>query len=410
MKLDDIDLTRLPDYRGRFPHEWFTLLRREAPVWYHPAVENAPELSGRGFWVVSSHEETRMVSQDWRHFSSERTGVFIRDDYSGQLGVNMMLTDPPLQTRMRNLVNKAFTPRACRRLEDNVRKHSRALIARVAERGACEFVYEVACEIPLNVIADILGVPDRDRLQLRDLIVNILTADLEKDEMEAVQAGLFGLAIPILEARRQNPQDDILSVLTQCEITDHDGRHRLTEPQLEAFFIQLAFAGLETTWAAQVGGLQALIEHPEQLAALRADPSLIPSAVEEILRWTTPVTHMSRTATCDSEFCGHRIREGEKVTIWYTSANRDESVFADPFCFDVRRQPNPHTTFGAGGPHFCLGANLARMELRVVFEELLRALDEIEITGPIEYNETAWDSVVFSSFKRMPIRFRAALP
>ncbi len=410
MKLDEINLTRLPEYRGRFPHEWFTLLRREAPVWHHPAVENAPELSGRGFWVVSSHEELRTVSQDWERFSSERDGVFVRGDYSGQCGVNIMLTDPPLQSRMRNLVNKAFSPRACGRLEDNVRKRSQALIARVAEQGACEFVYEVAAEIPLNVIADILGVPDEDRLRLRDLLVNIVTADLETDEIGAVQAGLFALASPILEARRQSPRDDILSVLTQCEITDDDGGHRLTDPQLEAFFIQLAFAGLETTWSATVGGLVVLIEHPEQLAALRADPSLIPSAVEEILRWTTPVTYFARTASRDTELRGQRIREGEKVTIWYMSANRDESVFADPFRFDVRRQPNPQVSLGAGGPHFCLGANLARMELRIVFEELLRGLEQIEITGPIEYNETAWDSTAFACFERMPIRFRAARP
>jgi cholest-4-en-3-one 26-monooxygenase len=367
-----------------------------------------PELGGRGFWVVSRHEDLRRVSQDWEAFSSERKGVFVRDDFSGQLGVNMMLTDPPLQTRMRNLVNKAFTPRACKRLEENVRRRSRALVARIAEQGACEFVYDVAAEIPLNVIADILGVPESDRPRLRDLVVRILTADPGTDETPVVQGELFGLAQPILDRKRRHPDDDILSVLTRSRITDDEGTHALTEHQLEAFFIQLTFAGTETTWSAQAGGLLALLENPRELAALRADPALIPSAVEEILRWTTPVTYFSRTATRDCELGDRQILEGEKVTIWYPSANRDESVFDDPFRFDVRRSPNPHVAFGAGGPHFCLGANLARMELRIVFEELLRGLEEIELAGPVERHDTAWDMAVFGSPKRMPIRYRAA--
>jgi len=407
MTLDDIDLTRLPEREGLFPHDWFTLLRREAPVWYHPHVAGVPELEGQGFWVVSRHEDLRTVSQDWERFSSERKGVFVRDDFSGQLGVNMMLTDPPLQTRMRNLVNKAFTPRACKRLEENVRKRSRSLIERVSEQGSCEFVYDVAAEIPVSVIADILGVPESDRPQMRDLVVRILTADPDSDETPAAQAELFGLARPILDAKRRHPEDDILSVLSQSRISDDEGTHALTEHQLEAFFIQLVFAGTETTWSAQAGGLLALLEHPAELAALRTDPGLIPSAVEEILRWTTPVTYFSRTATCDTELRGQQIAEGEKVTIWYPSANRDEAVFDDPFRFDVRRSPNAHVSFGAGGPHFCLGANLARMELRIVFEELLRGLDEIELAGPLERHATAWDMAVFGSLKRMPIRFRA---
>ncbi|MBW2424079.1 MAG: cytochrome P450 [Deltaproteobacteria bacterium] len=408
MALDDVDLTRLPEQGGLFPHEWFTRLRREAPVWYHPPVEGVPELAGKGFWVVSRHEDLRTVSQDWERFSSERTGVFVRDDFSGQLGVNMMLTDPPLQTRMRNLVNRAFTPRACRRLEENVRRRARALVERVAEQARCEFVYDVAAEIPVHVIADILGVPESERARLRDLVVAILTAELEPEEVGRVQAELFALAQPILEARRRRPEEDILSTLTHAEITDADGTHRLTQPQLEAFFIQLAFAGSETTWSALAGGLLALVEHREELDLLRREPRWMPSAVEEILRWTTPVAYFSRTATRDSELRGERIREGDKVTIWYPSANRDESVFEDPFRFDVRREPNPHVSFGAGGPHFCLGANLARMELRIVFEELLAGLDDIELEGPVERHQTAWDMAVFGSFKRMPIRVAGA--
>jgi cytochrome P450 len=406
MALDEIDLTRLPEWGGVFPHEWFTRLRREAPVWYHPPVDDVPELGGRGLWVVSRHEDLRTVSQDWECFSSQRTGVFVRDDFSGQLGVNMMLTDPPLQTRMRNLVNKAFTPHACRLLEERVRRRSRALVERVAEQGGCEFVYEVAAEIPVHVIADILGVPDADRTRLRDLVVAMLTAELDPQEVGRVQAELFALAQPILDAKRKHPEDDILSTLSRAEITDDEGRHRLTEAELEAFFIQLAFAGTETTWSAIAGGLLALLEHPDELAKLRADPRRMPSAVEEILRWTTPVAYFSRTATRDCALRGQEIREGEKVTMWYPSANRDESVFADPFRFDVCRHPNPHVSFGAGGPHFCLGANLARMELRIVFEELLLGLEAIELDGPVERHRTAWDMAVFGSFKRMPIRCR----
>lgn len=406
--LDAIDLTQMPRLGGVFPHDWFTRLRREAPVWYHPAVPGVAELAGEGFWVVSRLEDARTVSQDWERFSSERAGVFVRDDFSGQLGVNLMLTDPPLQTQMRNLVNKAFTPRACRRLEDGVRTRSRELIARMAQQGQCEFVYDVAAEIPLNVIADILGVPDGDRHGLRDLVVAILTAELDLEAMGAIQAQLFGLARPLCEAKRKRPDDDILSVLTQAEITDAAGTHRLTDEQLLAFFIQLAFAGTETTWTAQVGGLLALLEFPEELRALRSDPALVPSAVEEILRWTSPVTYFRRTATRDTELRGQGIAAGERVTIWYPSANRDEEVFEEPFRFDVRRSPNPHVSFGAGGPHFCLGANLARMELRVVFDELIRGLGQIELDGPIERHDTAWDMAVFGSYKRVPLRFEPA--
>ncbi len=406
--LEAIDLTQMPKRGGDFPHEWFERLRRDAPVWYHPPVAGAAELAGEGFWVVSLLEDVREVSHDWERFSSERAGVFVRDDFSGQLGVNMMLTDPPLQVQMRNLVNKAFTPRACRRLEESVRQRTRELVARIAERGACEFVYDVAAEIPLNVIADILGVPSTDRHRLRDLVVEMLTADLDAEKIGPIQAELAALAKPLCEAKRSHPEDDILSVLTQCEITDATGTHRLTEEQLTVFFIQLAFAGTETTWTALVGGLLALLEHPDQLRALRADPQLIQTAVEEILRWTTPLAYFRRTATRDTELRGQTIREGDRVTIWYPSANRDERVFDDPFRFDVRRHPNPHVAFGAGGPHFCLGAQLARMELRVGLEEILRGLSRIELDGPVERHQTAWDMTVFGGYKRVHLRVESA--
>jgi cytochrome P450 len=252
-------------------------------------------------------------------------------------------------------------------------------------------------------------VPEEDRHRLRDLVVAILTADLDAEAMGVIQADLFAIARPLCEAKRRRPDDDILSVLTQCEITDASGTHRLTDEQLEAFFIQLAFAGTETTWTAQVGGLLALLEHPAELRTLQRDPASIPSAVEEILRWTSPIAYFRRTATRDSELRGRTIREGERVTIWYPSANRDDAVFEDPFRFDVRRRPNPHLAFGAGGPHFCLGASLARMELRTLFEELIRGATCIELDGPVERHRTAWDMAVFGSYKRVPLRLEPAL-
>jgi cholest-4-en-3-one 26-monooxygenase len=413
MKLEDIDLTRLNRFGGEFPHEWFRSLRAEAPVWYHPPVEAAPELEGEGFWVVSKHDDLRQVSHDWQTYSAQAGGIFVRKDYSGQVGVNLIMTDPPEQTRMRNLINKGFTPRMVRLLEDRMRQHSRRILDHVTERGECEFVFDVAAELPLRVIADILGVPEEDRSQLLALAAHLLEPNLSPEETRAAQLAMYEYARPLCEEKRRNPTDDILSILSSAEIVEEDGRsHRLTEFQIEVFFILLTAAGTETTRNATSGGLRALLEHPDQLERLRRDPALLDTAVEEILRWTNPVMYFRRTATRDTELRGQQIREGEKVTLWYPSANRDEEVFEDPFRFDVGRSPNPHVAFGGGGPHFCLGANLARLELRVIFEEILRRLQRIELAGEVTHFPTSWDLPVYGGYRQMPIRFeaRAASP
>jgi cytochrome P450 len=411
MELGDIDLTDLDRFTRGFPHETFTFLRREAPVWRHPPTPRAP--GGEGFWVISRHAETRRVLADPETFSSkggpgrEGGGTTLVDYQEGEgPGEMLNMIDPPQHTRFRRLVNKGFTARMMNALEGGLRARTTRILDAVAAKGACDFVVDVAAELPLQAIAEILGVPQEDRHQLFRWS-NAWTDHTEGDSAdrseEAMEAALqaYGYAAELMEEKRRRPMDDVITQVVHAELEDEAGDlEHLSEHELHLFFILLITAGSETTRNAISHGLLALLSNPAELEALTASPELMKTGVEEILRWTTPTAYNRRTATRDVELGGQAIAAGAKVSFWHASANRDEAVFADPFRLDLRRQPNPHITFGHG-PHLCLGAALARIEIRIMYEELLRRFRRIELAGEVTWMRTN----KFTGMRHMPIRF-----
>jgi cytochrome P450 len=320
--------------------------------------------------------------------------------------LNMM--DPPRHTAIRLLVNHGFKPRTVAGLETALRERARRILATVGPRGRCDFLVEVAAELPLQAIAGLLGLPQEDRHQMFEwttAIVDYSDRDLgqSSDRLRVAAAGLADYGRKLIARKRAAPADDMLSLVVHAEIPGDDGvPRRLADEELLPFFMLLIVAGSETTRNAIAGGLLALLEHPAELARLRREPALLPSAVEEILRWTSPTTYNRRTATRDTQLAGQAIRAGDKLTHWYPSANRDAAVFAEPFRFDVSRHPNPHLAFG-NGLHHCLGASLARAEIRIVFEELLPRWSEFELDGPVEWAR----SNKHGGMRHLPIRFRA---
>jgi len=398
--LDDIDLTNPDAFVAGVPHEWFTRLRREAPVFWHPEVD------GSGFWAVTGYDEFVAVNRDPQTYSSSRGAVFLWDMPEAALEQQRLLMlnmDPPLHTRYRLLINKGFTPRMVSALEDTMRDRTREILDRVAEDGECDFVVDVAAELPLQVIADLMGVPQEDRHKLFDWSNRMVGGNdpeygLTEEDNAVASMELYAYAAELANQKRANPSDDLISVLSQAEV---DGE-RLSGLEIDLFFLLLSVAGNETTRNLISHGLVALLEHPDQLAKLRANPDLMGSTIEEMLRWASPVMQFRRTATVDHELGGQAIKDGDKIVFWHISANRDETRFADPFTFDVTRSPNEHVAFGGGGPHFCLGANLARMEIRVMFEELLARFPEMEITGEV----SRLRSNFINGIKHIPLRVR----
>lgn len=409
-ELDAIDLTDLDRFADGFPHGTFTVLRREAPVWWQEPTEHTP--GGEGFWAITRYEDLLRVVRDPARFSSETgpgrdgAGGTILEDLAAGVGPGVMLNmcDPPTHTRIRGLVSRDFTPKGIDRLVPFLRARTGPILDRAAERGTVDFLVDVAAELPLQTIAQILGVPQEDRHRLfawTSTILDFRDRELEgtTDELAEAALGMTAYGADLIEEKRGCPADDLLSAVVHTTEERDDSRVEvLSEPELSAFFNLLFVAGSETTRNSIAGGLLALIEYPEQLAALRADRDLLPSAVEEILRWTSATAYNRRTATVDVELGGQQIRAGQKTTHWYPSANRDESVFADPFRFDVARTPNPHVAFG-GGLHHCLGAALARTEVRVMLEELLDRFVAFELAGPVEWGR----SNKHTSIRHLPV-------
>jgi cytochrome P450 len=413
VELADVDLVDLDRFANGFPHETFAFLRRHAPVWWHPPSPKAP--GGEGFWVVSSHAQTLAVLRDPATFSSEggpgrAGGGTTLDDLPRGLGPGAMLNmlDPPRHTALRGLVNHGMKPRTIAALEVDLRARTRAILAALAGRGRCDFLREVAAELPLQVIASLLGIPQQDRhaiFEWTNVFVDYADRDLGESSaaLAAAASGMAAYGRELIARRRASPGDDLLSIAIGAELPDESGApRRLRDDEVLPFLSLLLVAGSETTRNAIAGGLLALIERPEALAALGSGRGPRAAAVEEILRWTSPTAYNRRTATRDAKLVGHTIRAGEKVTHWYPSANRDEAVFADPFRFDLARDPNPHLAFGHGA-HHCLGASLARSEIRVVLDELLAHWDEIELDGPVEWTR----SNKHTGLRHLPVRFRA---
>lgn len=412
LKLADIDLTDLDLFAQRLPHDWFELLRREAPVWKHP--ETAGE---EAFWVVSSYDRIAEVHRSGVVYSHQtgpgrdgRGGIALPDSRPEMgVGTQMVMTDPPAHTRYRKLVNRGFTPRMVARLTETMRLRADLIIDRIVERGEADFVVDVASELPLMAIADIVGVPMDDRRKLFDWTNQVLgssdpeyAADRGEHDVSPGMISLFAYSRELAAKKKAEPGDDLWSRLLGATTTMEDGTVvELTDFELDMFFTLLILAGNETTRNAISGGLVAFLGHRDQWDLLRARPDLIDTAVEEILRFTSPVNYFRRTATVDTELGGQQIRAGEKVTLWYPSGNRDESVFADPHRFDITRSPNEHMAFGAGGPHYCLGASLAKLELKVMFGALTRRLPDIELAGPPERLR----SNLLNAIKHLPVRF-----
>jgi cytochrome P450 len=392
--LPDIDLTDLASFAGGFPDAAFTRLRREAPVWWHEPTSHTPD--GTGFWVVSRHAEMLSIGADAETFSSAGApdaaggGTLIEDlPYGFAAGVLLNMMDDPRHHRIRRLITPAVAPRALALLEGELRARTAVILDAVSQRGSCDFLVDVAVELPLQAIAMLMGVPDEDRHDLMAWTTSTLTYDDRElgtastgSQQAAASMAAYGTAL--IERKRAEGGDDMLATVARATIEDGAGEpESLSDLELLMFFNLLIAAGSETTRNAIALGMAALIEHDEQWDLLRRDRSVWPGAVEEILRWSSPTLYNRRTATRDVEVSGSKIRAGDKVTLWWASANRDEEVFDEPFRFDVGRSPNPHLAFGHRS-HFCLGANLARLEIRIMLEELQARFARLSLDGPIE--------------------------
>jgi cholest-4-en-3-one 26-monooxygenase len=397
--LQDVDLVNPDNYVPGVPHDMFALLRREAPVFHHPEPGTA------GFWAVTRYPDVVRVSRDSATFSSHRGSALLVDQPPEGLAAQqlMMLNmDPPQHTKYRSLVNKGFTPRMITELKERVRALCTEIVDRVCERGECDFVTDISAELPLQVIAEMVGIPQEDRKKIFEWSNKLIGFDDPEFRNSPEEAQLYAMEVyayanQLALQRKNSPRDDLVSVLLRAEVEGE----RLSELEFDLFFLLLAVAGNETTRNLISGGMLALIEHPEQRERLRQDPLLFDTAVEEMLRWVTPVMHFRRTVIQDTDIRGQEMHDGDKVVIFYGSANRDEEIFPDGDRFDVGRSPNEHLTFGGGGTHFCLGANLARLEIKLIFDELLRRLPDIELKAPVRRLRSNF----INGIKEMPVQF-----
>lgn len=391
-RLADFDLTDLDNFAHGFPHELFEVHRREAPVRWHEPTVHTPD--GEGFWSVATYAETLEVLKDPDTYSSETGGsrpyggTALKDLEIAGVAINMM--DDPRHARIRRLVTSGLTPRRIARLGDDIRRRTRALLDGVEDGVEFDFMAELATEVPLQMICLLLGIPEEDRHQLWDPVdsgSDIPTGDARYEPIEDRQpakARMYEYAHALIAAKREQPTDDLLSIVANATLPAIEPA-AMSDAEVYCFLRNLFSAGSETTRTAVAAGLYALTERPDQLRSLRSDPSLLPTAIEEMLRWTTPSPSKRRTATRTTVLGGERIGPGDKVLFWEGSANRDELVFDRGMEFDIRRDPNPHLSFGHG-VHFCLGAHLARLEMQVMFEELLEAFAGFEVTRPVEWS------------------------
>jgi cytochrome P450 len=379
----DFDLATLDvydpvQYESAFPHEKFAFLREHAPVHWHATPD------GNGFWLLSRHDGVIEASSDPSTFSAELGGVVIEDlepQRLAQMRGQLLAMDPPKHREMRRKVLVGFTPGLVGRMEPFLRERARAVMSAAAERGTCDFVHEMAAQLPLQVICEIFGIPEADRgwiVEAGDRVIGRDDPELDPEKSSgsaSFKLGAYGFQLASERAGKRG--SDLISLLVNAA-----GDAAVTPVEFASLFIQLIVAGNETTRTLLTGTLVAFVDHPEAYRTLEREPALLETATEEMLRWTTPVHYFRRTATRDVELQGRKIHAGQKVVLHYTSADFDERVFGDPFRFDIRRDPNPHLAFG-WGEHFCLGAKLARLEARVFWEEFFARFRGFELAGPI---------------------------
>ncbi len=392
--LPGIDFTDLDNFANGFPHELFALHRQDAPVYWHEPTDNTPD--GEGFWSVATHAETIEVLRDPVSYSSVTGGsrpfggTLLQDlAISGQV-LNMM--DDPRHSQIRRLVSSGLTPRMIRRVEDDLRTRARRLLDAVVPGEPFDFVVGIAAELPMQMICILLGVPESERHWLFEAIEpqfdfgGSRKAALSQISVDDAGSRMYAYGQELIASKRAEPTDDMLSVVANANHDDVEAP-AMSDMELYLFFSLLFSAGAETTRNAVAGGMLALAEHPQQWHALRENLDLLPTAAEEIVRWTSPSPSKRRTATRAVRLGGQSIEAGQKVQIWEGSANRDGSVFDRADEFDITRKPNPHLGFGQG-VHYCLGANLARLELRVLFEELLLRFAAARVVEPVEWTRS----------------------
>jgi cholest-4-en-3-one 26-monooxygenase len=415
---EDVNLSDERIFESGDPHACFRLLRREDPVHWNPGDEIF-----HGYWSLTKYEDVLYVSRHPELFISSRgiTAIDPRDEelqrgsYDAQ-GKMLIMMDPPRHVKLRRLVNKAFTPRAVAMMAPHIRRMATDILDEVGPKNRVDFVVEVAAQLPLAVICGMMGLDKQDWPVMFDLTNKVLGSgdpEYQTDVPEEIRGTPQGAAqtnqigfmrllqffAQITAQRRAQRKDDLVSILVDSEV---DGE-KLTEEEILWFCLLLILAGNETTRNGISGGLYTLCQHPAEKARLLADMSLMPSAVEEILRWTSPVTHMARVATRDVEIRGKQIKQGERVVMWYPSVNRDEDIFPEPDRFDITRSPNEHLAFGIG-EHFCLGASFARLEMQVIFEELFRRFPDVALDGPIERLRSNF----IGGIKHLPVRLTPA--
>jgi cholest-4-en-3-one 26-monooxygenase len=407
----DSDLDRAlvidrPTWEHGPPHELFGRLRRECPVHWSSEIPEFPLETG--YWSVTTADDIHTVSRDWKTYSSAKKGITAAS-YAFPLELIQAMfigMDPPRHDRLKALFQAGFTPKRIAQHEDEIRAIVVRVLDRVDGRETCDLVNDVAQPAVSRVIHSFMGIPESDDAMWAALMNATLGAgdpDLNPDGVDAVVEKLvpqiFESCRALIAARRENPTDDLTSVLVHAEVEGE----RLEEHEIVMGFFLLVAAGNDSTKATYSSAMRALMQHPEERQRLLDDPSLVPSAVEESLRMFPAFAHFARTATADTELHGTRVREGDKVVMWYVSSNRDEARYEDPDRFDVARNPD-HQAFGAGGRHFCLGTALARLELRILLEETLRRYPAMELAG-----EPTWvESPFINQLKTLPVRLRSS--
>jgi cytochrome P450 len=403
--LDEVLVTERELWQDGPPHELFKRLRAECPVHWTSRITEYPEEAG--FWSVTEADDVHAVSRDWETYSSELGGVTALTDAIMPLELVRAMfigMDPPKHDRLKALFQRGFTPKRIAEHEDAIRAIAVGVLDRLTDRERCDLVPDVAQPVVSRVIGSFMGIPPEDDeiwARLMNATLGAGDPDLNPEGVPAVMERdvpeIFDRCRRLIAERRERPTEDLTSVLVHADL---DGQ-RLEEHEIVMGFFLLVAAGNDSTKATYCSGMRALMDHPDQRRLLLDDPSLIPSAVEESLRMFPAFAHFRRTATRDTELGGRPIHEGEKVVMWYASSNRDESRYEDPDDFDVTRNPE-HQAFGAGGRHFCLGAALARLELRILFEETLARFPAMEAAGTPEYVESPF----INQLKTLPVRLR----
>jgi cytochrome P450 len=406
-----VDLSDSTLWQNGFPDELFAELRRDRPLFHHELTDGVAKTVKRDFWMATKHRHAQRIHRDTDAFTAT-DGPLIQG--VGVIGsaptiINM---DPPDLLKRRRVMSHAFTPKAIGKLEEGIRRRAAGMVNRLLMAGGGDWIEDVADVLPMSVIGDIIGIPDQDRPEIFDTLDRILKVASSDDAVAAQNAmelfgKIFTYAFELTAEKRRNPTDDIWSTLTSAVVTDENGE-KLSIPanELEIFFFVIAFAGSDTTKNALASGLQAFVDNPEQIERYREEEAIRSSAVEEVLRWASPVTFWTRSTKVDVQMDGVTIPKGERVVAMLRSANRDEEVFDDPFAFDIGRVQNPHVTFGGGGTHHCLGAMLARAEIRAVLDELLCQAGEITLGAPtvtypnLTNNMTIFDGMPISVTRR----------